>query len=196
MAKKATLRELSKRWPAAPELKKALDDARKDSDRSAAIIGSALLDGVLERYIAKKLKRQDKATRDVLFEDRGPLSDFYSKIVVAKAFGVISSTMAEEMQRVRRIRNVFAHAVVEVSFDTPQIAQECRDFIMLKAMIAAGEKNGMRNEERPIFDNNKFVYLLMIELLCIMLSYEHAARAGEELFGQGPVSYGAPSDSS
>jgi DNA-binding MltR family transcriptional regulator len=195
MAKKPSLRELSKRWPAPPELKKALDDAKKEGDRSAAIVGAALLEGVLERYIVKRLTHHDKATLDALFENRGPLSDFYSKIVIAKAFGVVSTRMADEMQRIRRIRNVFAHAIIEINFKTKEIGNEVREFGMLKAMLKA-DTSGIAPSESPLFGDNKSVYMLIIELLCIMLSYDHAARVGEELFGEPTTKYGAASGSS
>jgi hypothetical protein len=46
------------------------------------------------------------------------MGDFYSKIIVASAFGVISERAAGELSIIRNVRNVFAHATANLSFET------------------------------------------------------------------------------
>lgn len=47
-----------------------------------------------------------------------------SKILISQAFGIINSSFAREMHLVRSVRNVFAHSILEVSFDTEEIRTE------------------------------------------------------------------------
>lgn len=175
MAKKNPLRELIRKWPAPPELKQALEIAQIESDRAAAIMSAALLEGVLEKYITSKLKVSDKETLHSLFDDRGPLSDFHSKILIAKAFGVITDGMAVELIRIKNIRNVFAHAAGLVSFETPEIKKAVGEFNMIKVL-----REGL--EGHPPFNQPKYLYLLMVEIMVGLLSLENVWKAAGKWF--------------
>jgi DNA-binding MltR family transcriptional regulator len=112
-----------------------------------------------------------------IFENRGPLADFHSKILIAVGFGIIPPNLGDDMHRVKRIRNVFAHAKLDVTFNTVQISSEIQEFRMLKAMKRA-EKEGENNK---LDFSNKQAYLLMVRIICIIIDHEHRKLGGVPL---------------
>jgi hypothetical protein len=60
-----------------------------------------------------------------LFEERGPLSDFASKIQVGYAMGLFGPKTKQDLGLIREIRNAFAHSLALISFDTKEIADVC-----------------------------------------------------------------------
>lgn len=133
MTKKRTLRTLSSEMPEPEAVRHLLLYLHHQEDRAAAIIGASLVESVLQERLIKSFANGAEGLERGLFEDRGPLSDFNSKILVAQAFAVISDDMAADMQRIRRIRNCFAHARVAVTFDEPLISKEVSE---LAAVVA------------------------------------------------------------
>lgn len=108
MSKRDALRALSKKFPTPQEVKSILDDLRNEPDRVVAIVAAALSEFFLERAIISHLKSKEPSLVGELFNNRGPMAEFHSKILIAQAFGVISANHAKEYHRIKVIRNVFA----------------------------------------------------------------------------------------
>lgn len=175
-----SLRSLSRQFPGAGEVKSIINDLRKENDRTVAIVGASLVESALEHMLIASFKSKHSDLLPRLFENRGPLSDFNSKILVAQAFGVVAESQAEEMQRIRHIRNAFAHARVPITFDTTEVHKEVQDFIMLMAMRSVEPKlpsHAKKIEDMP----NKSAYLLMCNLILIMFDHMHRALGGRRL---------------
>ena len=179
MSNRDALRKLSKAFPGAQDVDDIILALHKEGDRTAAIVGQSLVESVLEHLLTSSFRSKPADLLPRLFENRGPLSDFNSKILVAQAFGIIAPKQAEELQRVRHIRNCFAHARLPVTFDTPQIAKEVQDFVAIIAMKAATAKH----PEGPNFAHmtNKASYVLICHILMILLETEHTKRGGKPL---------------
>jgi hypothetical protein len=96
------------------------------TDRIIAISMGALLDNLVEEGIVHLLKNKDSDTMAELFSDHGPLGTFSSKIQLAYALGTIDDTTKDDLNCIRRIRNVCAHARISVTMDTPLVAKECK----------------------------------------------------------------------
>ena len=126
MARRNMLRELSRRFPPSPEAKEILLSLHKQDDRSVAIVAVAMLEAVLERLIIKKLAQLSPDLEGRLFKNRGPISDFDSKVLVAAALGVITDGVRKALDAIRAVRNVFAYSTVNVTFDTPEVANEIK----------------------------------------------------------------------
>jgi len=176
MSKRDPLRTLSKKLPPPPELAAALENIYDQPDRSAAIVGSAIIEALLENIIIKQLRCKDPGLIGQLFNNRGPLSDFHSKILVATAIGMITPQVGDELHRIKAIRNVFAHAKADVTFETPEIAAEIDEFMLYKVMIATMEKMGNK-----LHFTNKKRYLFTIHLLSAMMNDVHKEVTGESL---------------
>ena len=103
-----------------------------------------------------------------LFENRGPLSDFNSKILVGQAFAVITDRMAEDLQRIRKIRNCFAHARTEVHFEEPLIAGEVTELGVVLAARKAYDNSDLSSR----YQEPKLSYGLSCYITYTMLKME------------------------
>lgn len=123
MAKKG-LRELSRERATGEELNLLLEEIPKATDRHAVILLCSLLQSYLCVMIIRHLKNDDVDTLEELYEHGGPLSSFYSQIHLAYALGLFDKKIKRDLNTVRTIRNVFAHAAKPVSFKTDRILAE------------------------------------------------------------------------
>ncbi|MBN9221876.1 MAG: hypothetical protein J0I79_28375 [Mesorhizobium sp.] len=124
VSNRKALRKLSAKIPTRPEIEAILDDLNKESDLAVAITGTALAESALERLLQSKLHYRDAEFENQLFQNRGPLADFNGKILVAQAFGIVTSPIAEELHSARAIRNVFAHSKIPLTFAHEAIEKE------------------------------------------------------------------------
>jgi hypothetical protein len=101
-------------------------DVSKMDGRAAALVLSAIIDNLLEYVILSRFRRLSKRRRDALFRNpTAPLVSMSAKTHVAYAMGIVGDELRSQLDRMRSIRNTFAHAMLAVSFDDPQIAAEC-----------------------------------------------------------------------
>lgn len=99
-----------------------LDDPAHDEpskDRYVALVSAGVVEEGLKVAIARHLGLQ---VTDVVFEKK-TLANFDQRIRKARALGLVTAEEETELNRLRRIRNAFAHAVSTVSFGTPEIAE-------------------------------------------------------------------------
>jgi hypothetical protein len=129
-AAKETLRTLTRRLPP-----KGLDafmaDITSDSDRSVAILTASFLERMLEEVILVHLTCDYRKTSDgkllgKLVEPDGALNGFGRKIYLGYALDLYEASLVDEMEIVRKVRNVFAHSALDVSFETEAISNECK----------------------------------------------------------------------
>jgi hypothetical protein len=130
------LRKLSSIFPAPPEIEKIMAELRGQNDISVAIVASAITEAALEKLIRAKLKSKSAALMGRIFLNRGPLSDFDSKILVAQAFEILTTNLAEELHSIRAIRNTFAHAKIPVTFDHELLYREMQS-LKIPASVAS-----------------------------------------------------------
>jgi hypothetical protein len=86
-----------------------------------ALSSTAILDNQLERALKKAMKPLSKNLYKELFEPFKPLGDFASKIIMARALGVITPDIYIELEKIRRIRNKFAHSSELLNFESDEI---------------------------------------------------------------------------
>ena len=101
----------------------------------------------------------------------------HSKILIATAFGAIDALSMLELNRMKAIRNVFAHATIDVTFDTPEIATEVNGFAIRGGMQALA--NTMDN---PPAITNKWAFVTIVRIICAEISKNHKEISGEALF--------------
>jgi hypothetical protein len=121
--KQWTLREFSRREPAEEERAEIADDIRNAHDRAAGIILGSLVEMYLQELLLAYLPN---AGPEIFSQSNGPLTDFYAKNHLAFAMGIIPEALLKDLEVVRRVRNVFAHAVAPVRFSDPPITAECQ----------------------------------------------------------------------
>lgn len=94
------------------------------NDRGAAILLATNLENALQSAVVRTLQVPQK-TRKELFGIDSPIGTFSYKIIIAHALRIIGSETRSNLDTIRRIRNVFAHAKIPISFETPAIIQAC-----------------------------------------------------------------------
>ena len=98
------------------------------SDRSAAILVASQVDEVLGGLIESNLEKKSEATLRALYGSGGALSTFYAKIHLGYAMGFYDEETRDDLEVIRRVRNVFAHAHRPIDFKATKVAKECRKF--------------------------------------------------------------------
>lgn len=112
------------------EFAQSIDGFKKDSDRAAAILAAAFLEAYLVVYLRVFLVDDPECA--TLFEETAPLGTFAARAQVAYAFGLLTPEVARDLRYIRRIRNLFAHEVTDLSFSTPQIKDLCSNLSTAK----------------------------------------------------------------
>lgn len=97
------------------------------SDRACAIIGASYLERSLLFLIHTKMRPLTKAETDSLFFDqRAILKTFSERIEIAYALEIIDKSQKNTLDAIRRIRNVFAHAVRPITFEHALVIAACK----------------------------------------------------------------------
>jgi DNA-binding MltR family transcriptional regulator len=180
--KKNLLRELSKRVPTPPEVKKIMELLRGKDDIHVGIIAVSIIEATLERLLISRLHKSDKKFLDVLFQNRGPMSDLNSKILIGEAIGLLTTALAKELHVMRAIRNAFAHSKIPISFENAPVKKEV-DTLKLVGHI----RDSNLQFDPPLDHKRRF--LLAIEIALIMMdviskSKGTAAEVIEEALAQ------------
>jgi hypothetical protein len=84
------------------------------SDEATVVVGGAILEFVLRDAIARHFRKdvnQKEISKLFKVESNGPLNDFSSKIKLAYALGIWKEKTREDLDKIREIRNYFAHTL-------------------------------------------------------------------------------------
>lgn len=109
----------------------------KQNDRAVAIVGASYLDLMLRWAIELKMVTADEVPR--LFEDRGPLQEFSSRINVGFALGIYKRRAFNDLKIIRDIRNAFAHSAEHMDFYHQDVANSCHSLWYAKKIHKKGE---------------------------------------------------------
>lgn len=103
------------------------DELLGPNDRACAILGAAYVERRLICMIQAKMKAFTRKESDSLFfEDRAILKTFSARTEIAYALEAISKEEKTTLDSIRRVRNVFAHAVRPITFEHELIASVCK----------------------------------------------------------------------
>ncbi len=86
-----------------------------------AIWGAAMIDDLLGDLIAHSLPNLSAARRKTLFGTEGAISRFSTRIDLANAMGLIDDDLRVDIHRLRKIRNMFAHAFSKLDLRSPEV---------------------------------------------------------------------------
>lgn len=100
------------------------DELYNGSDHTAVLLCVSQLQNALEQYIVATFAIQDEKALEPLFEPGGVLSSFHLITQLAYVLGLIDTKERGHLDRIRAIRNVFAHAMRPVGFHIKEIATE------------------------------------------------------------------------
>ena len=112
-----------------------------ESERACAIIGGAFLDDLLGELLEIYLVQNHDATQDLLSSENvnAPLGSFGARILTAYAIGLLPKDNWHAFQKVKKIRNRFAHDL-NLSFDDSSISKLCANLAPLTTNYFMGER--------------------------------------------------------
>ena len=114
------------------------------NDRGVAILLATNLENSLRIAIERKLAI-DAKHRTMLFEEEAsPLRDFSAKIRMGYAVGLFGEETKNNLDIIRIMRNVFAHAQSPVQFSTVEIEDAC-GLLKVPARVGAADDQNVTN---------------------------------------------------
>jgi DNA-binding MltR family transcriptional regulator len=125
----ASLKALTHAKPTVDEQLATMKEMAALPDRAIAIIITAPIeDGLEDLILTTMIYDLNKTDKDGLFSGEAPLARFSSKIRLGFALGLFGRETRRDLDRLRMIRNAFAHARKDISFKTAEVAAICRAF--------------------------------------------------------------------
>jgi hypothetical protein len=170
---------LTKALPSTPALKR-ISSLKMVSDLTAAVTAATLLEGALERALAKRMSRLTAAEHNKLFHS-GPLRNFQPKVDMGRALALFGAETEADLRAVAKVRNEFAHSFSDVAFTTPKISKICfemkrpekRTVDLFSHSWSEGEPN-LSDEE--VLASPKFRFLKTVSVLLLLLESSSIQR--------------------
>jgi len=107
---------------------KLTNEFQGESDRAAAVLAAAYLDHLLGELIAAAMPARPEEVEELLYQKgNGPLGTFSARIDTSYCLGLLSKDESRDLHLTRKIRNDFAHKLVDMSFESQEIANRCRE---------------------------------------------------------------------
>jgi len=116
---------------------KSVQHQSRMTHAAVVIAAVSILDAQLERVLKRALRPMSKRMYARLFDSFRPLNTFSSKIIMAYAVGAITHDAFDELEKIRAIRNEFAHSSEILHFESSSIAPK---FLSLKRPPTASTK--------------------------------------------------------
>lgn len=151
-----------------------------NADRSVAILGAAYVDLVLRDAIIARLEQRDRNLMQQLFEDRGPLQPFGSRIQIAYALGIYRRRVYDDLRTIKEIRNAFAHAAEDVGFADAPIRERANALHLIKI--------GFKGRPAPTTPRARYVHTVEMVTDCLIADVSRRASGmrGETILRLGP----------
>lgn len=125
----ATLKALSRqKIVSADDYVRVIVGIHELDDRSFALVQGAMVEFALETALQRSMRTLNTEDANSLFTGFGPLSTFSAKILVGYAFQIFGIRARSDLEKVKEIRNAFAHSLMPLSFEQEQVANVCRLF--------------------------------------------------------------------
>jgi mannitol operon repressor len=114
-----------------------------ETDRGVALVSVSYLDTLLESLVCSRSSIDESKIKSLgIFDQNGPMDTFSNKIKICYLFGLLNDMEQQDLNTIRKIRNEFAHQLSGLNFDTPSIADRCRN---LYASSIDGQPSSARN---------------------------------------------------
>ena len=86
-----------------------LNQLDKESDRGCALVAAGYLEDQLKKVLQARMVKHTGPAEEI-FEGHEALATFSAKIKVAYLLGIVSHEVYSDLNRIRDIRNAFAHS--------------------------------------------------------------------------------------
>lgn len=104
-----------------------MEEFQAESDRACSVLGAAFLDEHLRALLEAFFVDHPERIQNLFKDAAGPLASFSSRINMAYALGFLAPNELRDLDLIRKIRNVFAHELHDVTFVSPSVASRCAE---------------------------------------------------------------------
>lgn len=108
-------------------------------DRVIAVVGAAYIDDLLARLLRSALLKLPKDVESLLRPD-APLGSFGNRVELACCLGLITLEQRDDLKKIGKIRNAFAHRFKAPSFDEAPVRDYCSSLKQPGIVAAMPEK--------------------------------------------------------
>jgi DNA-binding MltR family transcriptional regulator len=145
-----------------------------ESDRACVILASAEIELRFQQLFEKVLVTNSKLKKD-LFDFRGPLGGFSSRVKLAFSMGLIDKEFFEVLEAFRAIRNEIVHKGSGASLADPKLIMLSNE--MLKPFKKSPKFSTWMNEHDHLTKTQiEFRYALSFVILMIEYSTQEATK--------------------
>ena len=123
-----------------------------ESDRGCVLVAAALIDESLETLLRSKFIQDGRAVKlcvKPMFENMGPLSSYWAKTQLLRALEMLEDWEYADLNRIRELRNHFAHTYDEASFGDPKASEISKQLETAKRRLRARPSLGSHAEKTP-----------------------------------------------
>ena len=104
------------------EINAHIERLKTESDRGVMILAATMVEDALVIALERRtIGVANSELRKQIYEYDGPLGSFSKRILFAQALAIIDKSYAQQMHTIREIRNVAAHAHVQIDFSVEEI---------------------------------------------------------------------------
>jgi hypothetical protein len=121
---KQTLRDLSRVIPTSEDFTRIDAEVATAPDRHFVLMLALEVENTLRYAITSVLPNNDRSIIDKMMDRDGVLSNFSRKIDLGYALALYEKQMHKDLTIIRNIRNSFAHTLIAITLDTPQVSNE------------------------------------------------------------------------
>ncbi|MFI4974396.1 MAG: hypothetical protein ACHP84_07660 [Caulobacterales bacterium] len=105
-------------------------EIESQSDRGAALVAASFVDARLTEAISLRFDPNvDPTVRGRVLRGSGALATFSAKIDVGLMLSLYPPSVHVMLNKIRDIRNDFAHEVMPMSFQTPSVSDRCHNLL-------------------------------------------------------------------
>jgi len=119
-----SLTELTRAQISEEDLRAFGQEIKGNSDRTACIVLSSMIERSLEECLLVYLNITDHNFRKLLLDRDGTLSSFSANIRLGYALELYNRDFMKQFDVIRRIRNAFAHSEIPITFKTEAVKHE------------------------------------------------------------------------
>ena len=147
------------------EIDAFLEELQAESDRAAAILGATMLDEQLKKLLSATFV--SAASADELLGQMKPIATFSSRTSLARAIGLVSVEEHQDLTRIRKICNDFAHELNGLTFNSDSIQRHCEQLNSARHALAK-PTNALIAEAYP--QTNRTIFNLAVALNMVLLN--------------------------
>jgi DNA-binding MltR family transcriptional regulator len=126
---KDPLTRLLKQVPSPQEYQVAWENVRKDGSRGSVILAGTLVEDSLRALLISRMAPgvEKDGSKD-LFGPMKPLSTFSAKIRMGFAMKLYGERTFDDLELLKKLRNLFAHGRLAIDFNTPEVKSAINQF--------------------------------------------------------------------